>query len=188
MSRAAVLALLAGLVVGAPAPARADDAADFMQRFSGEWLGTGQLLLGAENGLKFNCELKGDPSRTKLTFGMSGKCWMGVLSAPVYARLRYNAETNRFYGSFMDGSQGDGLDIVGARAGEGFSLQLVRGSAQGRLTADALNGDQLKIMLFYRDAKTRNELPVVAMGFTRKGSGDALPEYLPDVVTGSVGN
>ncbi len=158
-----------------------------MARFSGEWLGSGQLLVGSENGLKFDCELDGDPSRTQLTFGMKGRCWMGALSAPVYATMRYNAETNRFYGEFMDGSRGSGLDIVGARAGDGFSLQLTRGPAQGRLTAETVNPDQMKIMIFLRDRVNNRELPVVAMGFTRKDAGAiGLPDYLPGAATGSV--
>src|SRR3712207_205128 len=118
MSRVTSLLFLAALCFQGASARAADDAGEFMARFSGEWLGTGQLLVGAENGLTFSCELDGAPSRTRLTFAMKGRCWMGALSAPVNATLRYNAETNRFYGTFMDGSQGNGLDIVGARAGD----------------------------------------------------------------------
>jgi hypothetical protein len=186
MSRVISLIFLAAFCLHA-APARADDAGEFMSRFSGEWLGSGQLLVGAENGLKFSCELDGDPSRTRLTFGMKGRCWMGALSAPVNATLRYNAETNRFYGAFMDGAQGNGLDIVGARAGDDFSLQLARGPAQGRLVAETVNPDQMKITIYYRDRARNRELPVAAMGFTRKSAGAiGLPDYMSDVVTGSV--
>src|SRR5918994_587207 len=104
MFRVRFLALLAALAGAASAlPAQADDAADFMARFSGAWLGNGQLLLGAENGMKFSCELNGKPSRTQLSFAMKGRCWMGRLSAPIHARLRYNADTDHFYGEFMDG-------------------------------------------------------------------------------------
>src|SRR5687768_3863818 len=132
MSRLVSLFVAAALLGGtAAAPATADDAAEFMARFSGDWLGTGELLIGPETGLQFHCELAGDPSRTQLTFGMTGRCWMGKLSAPVHARLRYNAETNRFYGQFMDGADGNGLDIVAVRAADGFSMQLTRGAAQG---------------------------------------------------------
>jgi hypothetical protein len=175
-----ILPLLLAAFFASAGAARADDAADFMERFTGAWLGTGELLIGSESGLKFHCELNGDPSRTQLTFGMQGRCWMGSLSAPVHARLRYNSETNRFYGRFMDGAEGDGLDVVAERAGDGFSMQLVRGPAQGRLTAEAVNVDQLKIVIFSRDRARNRELPVVAMGFTRKDSGlAALPDYRP---------
>jgi hypothetical protein len=186
MSRFLSLALAAALLACvAAAPARADDAADFMQRFGGEWLGSGQLLVGAENGVKFHCELKGDPSRTQLTFNMSGRCWMGSLSAPVFARMRYNSDQGRFYGEFMDGSDGTGLDIVGKRAGEGFSLDLTRDSAHGRLAAETVNKDQMKITIFYRFQN--RELPVVAMGFTRKeAQRPDLPSYMPEMVTGSI--
>jgi hypothetical protein len=188
MSRLAPLLVGLALLGGTAAPpARADDAAEFMARFSGDWLGTGELLVGAETGLQFHCELQGDPSRTQLTFGMTGRCWMGSLSAPVHARLRYNAETNRFYGEFMDGADGNGLDIVAARAADGFSMQLTRGPAQGRLAAEAVNRDQLKVMIFLRDRARDRELPIVAMGFTRKDSGIAgLPDYLPSDPTGSI--
>ena len=181
-----VLAVVLSALAGASA-VRANEAADFMQRFSGSWLGTGQLLFGSENGLQFHCELNGNPSRTQLTFAMKGRCWMGGISAPVHARLRYNAETKRFYGEFMDGADGNGVDMIGERDGEGFSLRLSRGVAQGRLAAETVNSDQMRVMMFYRDRANNRELPVVAMGFTRKeASAMGLPHFLPEVLTGSL--
>ena len=175
-----VLSLVFAAALSFNGPAFAGEASDFMERFSGDWLGTGQLLVGSESGLQFSCELKGNPSRSQLSFGMSGRCWMGNLSAPVHARLRYNADTNEFYGEFMDGADGKGLDIVGVRAGEGFSMRLTRGMAQGRLAAEAVNPDQMTITIFYRDRVNNRELAVVAMGFTRKdASAMGLPPYLP---------
>ena len=44
MPRFLSFALSAALAVAASLPARADDAAEFMKRFSGKWIGTGQLL------------------------------------------------------------------------------------------------------------------------------------------------
>ena len=100
---------------------------------------------------------------------------MGALSAPIYAQLRYNAETNRFYGDFMDGARGSGVDLVGTRAGDGFSLRLVRGTMQGRLAAETIGADQMKMVIYYKDPQSSQELPVAAMGFTRK-----------EVITGSI--
>ena len=186
MSRATPLILLAALAAAA-APARADDAAVFMGNFAGAWLGSGQVLIGGENGMKFGCELDGDPSRTMLTFSMSGRCWMGKLSAPVHAQLRYNVETRRFYGQFMDGAQGDGVDIVGDRADEGVTLQLTRGAARGRLVAEPVNADQMRVTMYISEPASKREIPVAAMGFTRKGTGGTLPQYLPEVTTGAIG-
>jgi len=187
MSRVLPLLFSALLAAAAAGPARADDAAEFMQRFSGEWLGTGELLVGQESGLKFHCELDGDPSRTQLTFGMTGRCWLGALSASIHASLHYNGETNEFYGSFLGGAEGDGLDVVAMRAGEGFSMRLVRGGVQGRLTAEAVDRDQLRVMIYYLDRANDRELPVVAMGFTRSEAAElGLPDYLPNDVTGSI--
>ena len=45
--------------------------------------------------------LKGDPDKSKLTFGMSGTCRMGTLAAPINAKLRYNADTRQFYGQIV---------------------------------------------------------------------------------------
>ena len=184
MSRVASLAFLATLALS-PVPAQAnEDAAAFMARFSGTWLGTGELLLGAENGMKFSCELNGTPSRSQMSFAMKGKCWMGRLSAPVHAQLRYNEETKHFYGEFMGGSQENGADLMGARQGDGFSLKLSRGTAQGRLAAEPVNQDQMTITIFFRDRANNRELPVVAMGFTRKDTLGTLPDYKANLAAG----
>ncbi len=175
MFRLSSLALCAALVLGSgAAPARADDAAEFMQRFSGKWYGTGQLLFGVENGMEFACELNGDPSASQLSFGMTGRCRMGTLSAAIHAQLRYNADTNQFYGQFLGGAEGDGVDIVGGREGDGFSLKLMRANAQGRLMAETLDHDQMKVVIYFRNPVDRSELPVVAMGFTRAESVGSL--------------
>jgi hypothetical protein len=174
MPRVRVLALSAALALTGY-PAFAGDAGDFMQRFSGDWIGTGQLLFGAEPRLEFACDLKGDPSESKLNFDMTGQCRMGAMAAPVYAKIRYNSDTQRYYGQFMDGAAGNGVDLVGAQAGDGFSLKLVHGATQGRLSAEKMGDDQMKVIIYYVDPTTRTETPVVAMGFTRK-----------DVITGSI--
>jgi hypothetical protein len=174
MPRVSVLALSAALAFSAAPAAHAGDAGALMQRFSGAWIGTGQVLFGAEPRAEFACELKNDPKN--LTFGMRGQCRMGAFSAPVYAELRYNAETQRYYGAFMDGAAGSGADIVGTQAGNAaISLKLMRGTMQGRLAAETLGEDQMKVIIYYRDPNTRAETPVIAMGFTRK-----------DVITGSI--
>lgn len=171
-------------VFSTPARAAGEDAARFMERFSGEWRGTGKLLIGPDSGMKFHCTLKGNPSRTQMTFGMSGKCWAGRLSAPVFARLRYNHETNRFYGDFMDGAEGDGVDIVAESAGEGFSMWLSRGQLQGELVASPAGSSKMTILMSLIDQKNDRKIPVVAMGFAREGA-DSLPVYDP-VITGAL--
>lgn len=166
MSRVVSLALSAALALCAGSlPAKAEDGAAFMERFSGKWIGTGQLLFGGN--AEFACELNGDPKAGQLTFGMTGTCRMGTMGARVYADIRYNAETDSYYGAFLGGAEGDGVDLVGTRAGEGFSLKLVRGATQGRLTAETSSPDTMKVIIYYRDVQNDRELPVVAMGFSR---------------------
>ena len=66
-------------------------------------------------------------------------------------------------------------------------MQLTRGPTQGRLTAETVNPDQMTVMIFYKDRRRDRELPVVAMGFTRKDSAaTTLPDYLPNPTTGSI--
>ncbi len=166
------------------ADAGENDAALFMERFSGEWRGTGRLLVGPESGLKFHCALDGDPSRTELTFGLSGKCWAGRLTGRVYARLHYNAETNRFYGDFLDGAEANGVDVIGERRGDGFSLLLSRGMAQGELIAKPAGRNKMTVTILLNDSTRKLSMPVAAMGFARKGEKH-LPDYDP-VVTGAL--
>lgn len=164
--------------------AAGEDAVRFMERFSGEWRGTGKLLIGPETGTKFHCTLNGDPSRSQLSFGMRGKCWMGRLSAPVFARLRYNGDNNRFYGDFMDGAEGDGVDIVAQRKGDGFSMWLSRGELQGELVASPAGDKKMTVTISLIDHRRDRKIPVVAMGFARDGA-DGLPPY-DSLVTGSL--
>ena len=173
MPRVLAVCLSAVLAMAALPARAADDTGVFMKRFSGAWIGSGHLLVGTD--MEFACTLNGDPDATKLTFEMSGTCRMGTLSAPINAKLRYNADTRQFYGDFMGGAQGDGVDLVGARAGQGFSLKLVRGSSQGRLAASTIGRNQMKVIIYLKDPNSTNEMPVVAMGFTRK-----------EVITGSI--
>jgi hypothetical protein len=180
MSRILALALSAAIGLMA-LPTRAEQ---LMTRFAGEWVGTGQLLYGPRNTI-FRCELKGDQRDSQGRFDLTGRCWMGDLSAAVSAQLRYNADTMQYYGAFMDGAEGQGADITGAGAGGGLSLRLVRGNMQGRLTAEKVNADQMKVMLFYNDPQAKRELPVAAMGFARPDA-NSLPDYMPSFVTGSI--
>ena len=186
-----VFATLAVLALSLPAQslpsaatAEENDAAEFMERFSGEWRGTGRLLVGPENGLKFHCALDGDPSRTELTFGLNGKCWAGKLTGRVYARLHYNAETNRFYGDFLDGAEANGVDVIGERKGGGFSLLLSRGMAQGELIAKPAGRNKMTVTILLSDSTRTRSMAVATMGFARKGEKH-LPAYDP-VVTGSL--
>jgi len=182
MSRLPALALIAALALGGALPARADQP---IARFSGEWVGTGQVLLGGQYGAMFRCKLKGSPDEAQARFDMSGRCWLGGLSAPMTAQLRYNAETREYYGEFMDGADGRGADIVGAHSGEALSLRLMRGNMQGRLTASTVGPDQMKVMLYYRDPASNREQLAAAMGFARPDA-NSLPRYMPDVITGSI--
>lgn len=176
MSRVTALAFATALALGASVlPAHAENAADFMQRFSGAWIGTGQFLFGPEPRMEFACELNGDPNANQLTFGMTGQCRMGGFSAPIYAKIRYNSDTHSYYGQFMDGGEGNGADLVGTQNGEGFSLKLMHGSMQGRLSAEKIGQDQMKVVIYYRDTRANTETPVVALGFTRK-----------ELITGSI--
>ena len=157
----------------ATSPALAGDGQDFVARFSGGWSGMGQLLFGTTEGMTFDCKLAGVPSRTGLTFSVDGQCAMAGFSAPVHAQLRYNSETNRFYGEFLGGSRGDGLDLVGARLADGYSLQLMRGPAQGRLFAETIGPDRMRVTIFYRDRPRNRELPMAAMDLARTYTGTA---------------
>jgi hypothetical protein len=181
--------LIAGALAALPAAsAHADEIADFLAQFSGAWQGSGEFLIGPEDGLEFRCTLAGDPSGNGLAFGMTGRCWVGRLSADIHATLRYNSETDRFYGDFLGGSEGDGLDVVGERDGDGFSLALSRGGIQGRLDAEPVDVGRMRVVISYRDPASDRELPVVAMGFWRSGAAAAAPpHYRPDIAAGTAG-
>jgi hypothetical protein len=175
VSALAVLLLASGAVAE---EATVDPAAAVMERFSGEWRGTGRVLVGPGHGVRFHCMLEGEPMRPQKSFAVSGKCWMGRLQSPVTAQLRYNPASGRFYGEFMDGGAGGGVDIVGTARGGGLVMTLTRGQAQGRLTAEPGGAAQMKVMISLHDRGNGRDVPVVAMGFAR-ADAESLPRYDP---------
>jgi hypothetical protein len=51
----------------------------------------------------------------------------------------------------------------------------VRGATQGRLSAQTIGKNEMKVIIYLKDPKSPAEMPVVAMGFTRR-----------EVITGSI--
>lgn len=103
----AATALLAGI---APASAQDHDQA-FFERIEGRWSGAGEIVAGKYKGTKFVCDFSGSAQGEKIGMGLSGGCRVGVFRQEMSATIR--RASSGFEGTFLDGAEGKGLDVVG---------------------------------------------------------------------------
>lgn len=176
-----------GFVVDAAAEnpsgtANAAQAASFMDSFSGDWHGTGRVLLGKQTGLTFHCMLDGTGGSNRLAFAMTGRCWMGWIGAPVHAQIRFDPEENRYHGDFWGGGEDHGIDISGAQTPEGLDLRLSREDQRGQLIVKPVGDDRMHVIISILDRKNERHVPVVAMGFARRST--LFPDGLESQPTG----
>jgi len=124
-----------------PAAPAVDYRTAFLQSVRGQWSGQGEVIAGRYKGIKFRCTLNTPAADNAAEIYLDGTCRAGIFSQPVKARI--NRKGGRFRGSFNEGAQANGLDIVaGAIHKNHMTLELNRDKLNGNMTA-RLEGDNL---------------------------------------------
>lgn len=160
------------LALSMPATAAAEEA--LIGQLTGEWQAKGQILVGEASGLEFYCTLSGEPKDEGKGFGVGGKCWSGELVVPVFGRVRYNRDQDRYFGSFMGGAKSIGVDVQGTAHDGGFRLELKRDEAEGEVTATIGTTNDIDLVLSLTGDGGRLRLPVAAMGLRRTSATASL--------------
>ena len=149
---------------------------DFLAQLQGNWSGSGRVLAGPDRGTNFNCSLKGKPSRTGVRISMNGKCSVGRLSARLGARIKYSEGVQKYIGRFLDGSDGNGLDIYGDRRGNSLKLRLTRGRLKGNMDLLLQRKDLIRVIISITDKRRNRDIPVIALDLTKIRRSAALSE------------
>lgn len=106
---------LAAIALSSAAPSQARDRDTvFFESVAGEWKGPGEIVAGKYKGTKFVCNLSGDPVEGKAAgISLDGHCRVGVFNQKMSALITRKGKT--YTGKFLDGSAGEGLDIVSGK-------------------------------------------------------------------------
>lgn len=161
----AVIATLAASVL----PASADNARDarFFSQIEGQWRGPGEIVAGKYKGTKFICEFDGSVPASKLGMALDGGCRVGLFNQKMRASIERNGRA--YVGTFLDGAQGEGLDITaGSVTHDRVALTLNRKQLNGAMLARLADDNKLNVTVSVR---VGGELvPVIGMSLDRTGS------------------
>ena len=142
----------------------ADRDAQFFQSVRGEWTGPGEIVAGKYKGTKFTCSLTGDMPDGKIGMALEGSCRVGLFSQRMSARIERRGGSYR--GKFLDGAEGDGLDIVaGNVSGSKVVMTLNRKQLNGAMLANIKSRDAMNVTVSVRVNKEL--VPVIGMNLKR---------------------
>jgi len=114
------------------------DEQGFLNRFTGDWSGSGAVRRNAESPV-FNarCTVAGDHATNRMSIG--GVCRGAIIvSRDISANVRYNAATGRYTGTYV-GARAGPAAISGKRNGDRVNFTMVwpkpvNGSTKARMT------------------------------------------------------
>lgn len=168
----AVATLLMG-VMSAPAWAGPRDKV-FFKGVSGSWKGPGKIVAGKYKGTKFVCNLAGISPEDGVGITLDGFCRVGMFKQPMKAVI--TAKAGSYSGTFLDGSNGKGLDIVsGNVTGTKMIIGLTRARLNGAMIAKLQGENTMTVTI---SVKVEDEMvPVIGMTLSRQ---------VDDIAVGSI--
>jgi hypothetical protein len=158
------VATLATLVATLPAHANSRDKV-FFKNVSGTWKGPGQIVAGKYKGTKFVCDLSGTAPDKGLGITLEGACRVGVFKQPMKAVI--NASKGTYRGTFLDGADGKGLDIVsGNVSGNKMVVGINRAKLNGAMIARLQGENTMNVTI---SVKVDDQMiPVIGMTLNRQ--------------------
>jgi hypothetical protein len=157
-------AMLAASVLAAPAEASDKDRA-FFKTAEGSWTGPGEIIAGKYKGTKFNCTFEGLPSAKSIGMTLDGGCRVGLFNQKMTATVE--KRDGRYSGTFMDGAEGGGLDIIAGSVAERGKVVLAinRKQLNGVMQARISDDDSMVVTVSVRVEKQL--VPVIGVNLRR---------------------
>jgi hypothetical protein len=159
----AVLPLVASMALAGEAVA-ADRDRVFFESVSGEWSGPGEIVAGKYKGTKFTCNFQGTTPDGKVGLTFDGGCRVGVFTQRMSASIERRG--NGYKGTFLDGSQGKGLDVTyGNVDGNKVVMSLIRNQLKGAMLAKLSGDDAMTVTISVKVEKQM--VPVIGINLKR---------------------
>ena len=152
--------------IGGPAPAMAGEARDarFFEKVEGKWRGPGEIVAGKYKGTRFICEFDGTTPTDAIGMTLAGDCRVGLFSQAMSATVKRDGRS--YTGSFLDGADGEGLDIVAGNVSpDRAALTLNRKQLDGAMLARLADPNTLNVTVSVRVGEEL--VPVIGMSLDR---------------------
>ncbi|MEX0955861.1 MAG: hypothetical protein WDZ83_11700 [Rhizobiaceae bacterium] len=166
-----LLSAMIPLVVGAVTVGSVQDAGAsererrFFSSVEGRWSGPGEIVAGKYKGTKFVCNFTGTTPNGKIGMALDGGCRVGLFTQKMSAAIEKSGGRG-YRGTFMDGADGKGLDVVsGSVVSNKVVFQLARNALDGAMQARMADKDTMNVTV---SVKVENQMvPVIGMSLKR---------------------
>ena len=139
----------------------------FFESVQGEWSGPGEIVAGKYKGTRFICNFTGSSPNDGVGMSLDGGCRVGMFTQKMSAKIRRGGRG--YSGTFLDGSKGEGLDIVSGSVTNGKAVfSLHRKSLKGAMLARLPDGETMNVTVSVRVASEM--VPVIGMSLKRVDS------------------
>jgi len=160
-----LVSFAAALAFGtAASAAAADHERRFFEQIEGAWTGPGEIVAGKYKGTKFICNFAGTTPEDKVGMSLDGGCRVGVFNQDMSARVERSK--SGFSGTFLDGANGKGLDVIGGSVkGQYAVFAIHRKALTGAMRAQLSGKDTMNVTI---SVNVDNELvPVIGVTLKR---------------------
>ncbi|MET0168829.1 MAG: hypothetical protein ABW191_00365 [Aliihoeflea sp.] len=165
-----ILAITTATIIGFAAPALASDKdRKFFSSVEGSWSGPGEIVAGKYKGTKFVCNFTGATPNSKLGMSLDGGCRMGLFTQRMQASVEHQGRAG-YRGSFMDGSDGTGLDVIAGKvANDRVTFTLNRNQLNGAMLARMADPETMTVTVSV--LVDDQMVPVIGMNLKRVDKG-----------------
>lgn len=166
----AVLPLVAAtattLLAVHPAGAGGNQDKAFFRSVEGQWVGPGEIIAGKYKGTKFNCSFTGSTPDGKVGMKLDGGCRVGMFTQEMSAMVEHKGREG-YKGSFMGGSGGAGMDIIGGNVVDARKVVFTinRNQLRGVMQARVPNDNSMIVTVSVR--VDQELVPVIGMNLKR---------------------
>lgn len=160
------LCLAAALLVSTAPSMALDKDHVFFSSVAGDWKGPGEIVAGKYKGTKFVCNLTGDANQGDASgINLDGSCRVGVFNQKMSAVITRKGKT--YTGRFLDGSAGQGLDIVSGKvSGDRAVMGINRKTLNGAMIARLDDSETMNVTI---SVKVGDQMvPVIGMTLKRR--------------------
>jgi hypothetical protein len=138
----------------------------FFHSIEGTWAGPGEIIAGKYKNTKFTCNFVGSTPDGKVGMTLDGGCRVGMFTQKMSATVERKGRDG-YRGSFMGGSTGNGMDIVGGNVVDPQKVVFTinRKQLNGVMQARVPDDNSMTVTIAVR---VNNQLvPVVGMSLKR---------------------